>query len=105
MTSLAEAYSPDLRRASALACCGPSVIVMGLLLRMAAPLLVQIYDTVILGERGSPQQLHQIRLILPHLLHLALLRRLVRPPPQQPRPMPEAAAGEMVVADLDNELR
>src|ERR1700704_1464524 len=51
------------------------------------------------------QQLHQIPLLLLHLIHRALLRRFVGPPAQQARAVAETVAREVVVADLDHELR
>src|SRR5947209_8651930 len=56
------------------------------------------------GKKESLQQLQQIRFLLLYLIQRALLWRLVRTPAQQPRAVAEAFAGEMVVADFDNEL-
>ena len=51
------------------------------------------------------QQLHQIAFFCSTCSIVHCSRRLVRPPAQQPRAVAEAVAGEMVVADLDDELR
>ena len=48
-----------------------------------------------LGRRRPPQ----------YLVEGALPRRLVRPPAQKACAMAEAAAGDMVIADLDDQLR
>src|SRR6185437_9442319 len=58
------------------------------------------------GTQELLQQPHQVRLLRArHLLRRALPRRLVRPPAQQTWAVAEPAAGEMIVADLDHELR
>src|SRR5215510_5545716 len=54
---------------------------------------------------GSLQQSHQIGLLLLHLIERALPRRLVGAPAQQPGAVAEALAAEVIVADLDHELR
>src|SRR4029077_8863264 len=48
---------------------------------------------------------HRVSLLLLDLIERALPRRLVRPPAYEARAVTEAAAREMVVADLDHELR
>jgi hypothetical protein len=53
----------------------------------------------------SIEQCHQLCLLLLDLIDGALPWRLIRAPAQQPGAMSEALAGEMVVADLDHELR
>src|SRR5687767_4481529 len=47
-----------------------------------------------LGASGEP----------PDLLEGALARGLVGPPADQPGPVPEAVAGDLVVADLDHQF-
>ena len=44
------------------------------------------------------------QVVLTNLLHRALRRFLIRPPTQKLRPVTEAAAGEVIVLDFDDQL-
>src|SRR6516162_1236780 len=52
---------------------------------------------------SSFQQCHQIGFSLLDLIERALAGRFVGPPAHKPRPVPEALAGEMIVAHFDHE--
>jgi hypothetical protein len=51
------------------------------------------------------QQAKQIRLLLRELIHRTLGGRFVGPPPKQLGAMAETIAGDMIVADFDDEGR
>src|SRR5947207_9659276 len=53
----------------------------------------------------SVEERHQLCFFLFDLIEPALLGRLIGAPAQEPRAMPKALAGEMIVTDLDHELR
>src|SRR5688572_23180779 len=56
------------------------------------------------APESSRQQFHQVRFLLLHLIHCALLRGLVWAPTHERSAVTESVAAEMVVADFDDKL-
>jgi hypothetical protein len=54
---------------------------------------------------ASAQELQEVGALFPQLIHRALRGRFVWPPAQKPRAVAETLAGNMIVADLHNQLR